>query len=76
MCGVVHARRMGLVLLLGPAYTVGWVFPGKSGVGPRVEDEDDAGWIGWLNLGLGLFCTVLVIAVEIIPRVLRARREL
>ncbi|WME21912.1 hypothetical protein [Brachybacterium sp. GU-2] len=65
----------GLVLLLDPAYTVGWVFPGKSGVGPRVEDEDDAWGIGWLTLGLGLFCTVLVIDVEIIPRVRRAGRE-
>lgn len=65
----------GLVLLLDPAYTVGWVFPGKSGVGARVVDEDDAWWIGWLILGLGLFCTVTVIAVEIIPRLRRARRE-
>ena len=39
-----------------------------------VEDEDDAWWIGWLILGLGLFCTVTVIAVEIIPRLRRARR--
>ncbi|GAA1329488.1 hypothetical protein GCM10009592_18820 [Brachybacterium rhamnosum] len=65
----------GLVLLLDPAYTVGWVFPGKSGVGARVVDEDDAWRIGWLILGLGLFCTVTVIAVEIIPRLRRARRE-
>lgn len=64
----------GLVLLLDPAYTVGWVFPGKSGVGARVEDEDDAWWSGWLILGLRLFCTVTVIAVEIIPRLRRARR--
>ena len=62
-------------LTLDPAYTVGWVFPGKSGVGARVVDEDDAWWIGWLVLGLGLFCTVTVIAVEIIPRIRRARRE-
>ena len=65
----------GLVLLLDPAYTVGWVFPGKGSVGPRVEDEGDARFLGWLNLGMGVVCAVLIIAVEIIPSIRSARRE-
>ncbi|UVY85547.1 hypothetical protein NLU66_08145 [Brachybacterium sp. NBEC-018] len=65
----------GLVMLLDPEYAIGWVFPGKSGVGGRVEDEDDAWLIGWLILISGLFGTVAVPALEIIPRIRRARRE-
>lgn len=65
----------GLVALLHPEYTVGWTFPGRAGVGADIDDEDDAWRIGWTVLGLGVFCLMLVIAVEIIPRIRRARAQ-
>lgn len=65
----------GLVALLYPEYTVGWRFPTKGGGGMRVEDEDDALWIGWAVLGMGVACAVLIITVEILPRLRRARME-
>ena len=56
-----------------PAYTVGWRFPTKGGGGMRVEDEADALWIGWSVLGMGVVCAALIITVEILPRIRRAR---
>lgn len=65
----------GLVMLLYPEYTVGWQFPGKSGGGLHVEEADDAWWIGWTVLGTGVFSAALIIMVEILPSVRRARAE-
>ncbi|WP_105565472.1 hypothetical protein [Microbacterium halophytorum] len=65
----------GLVMLLYPEYTVGWRTPGKSGGGMRVEEVEDAQWIGWSVLGMGVFCAALIITVEILPSIRRARAE-
>lgn len=65
----------GLVALLYPAYAVGWRFPGRGGGGMRVEDAADAWWIGWSVLGMGVVCAALIITVEILPRIRRARVE-
>ncbi|MGD7732794.1 hypothetical protein ACQCX5_07510 [Propionibacteriaceae bacterium G57] len=59
----------GLVLLLYPEYTIGWRFPGRGGRGMHVKDEADAVWIGWSVLGMGIICAVVIIAVEILPRI-------
>ena len=59
----------GLVALLYPDYTVGWRFPGRGSGGMRIEDPDDAAWVGWTVLVSGVVCTVLIITIEIIPRI-------
>lgn len=66
----------GLVALLYPEYTVGWRFPTKGGSGGmRIEDEADALWVGWSVLSMGVACAVLIITVEILPRIRKARMK-
>jgi hypothetical protein len=65
----------GLVALLNPEYTVGWGFPTEGGGGVRVEDEADAWWIGWTVLSTEVACAALIITVEMLPRIRRARAK-
>lgn len=64
-----------LVALLYPECAVGWTFPGKCGGGLRVLDVDDAWPASWVVVSLVVAAAVLVLTVEIIPRIRGTRSK-
>jgi hypothetical protein len=65
----------GLVALLNPEYTIGWLIPGKGGGSIEITGESSAHLAGVTLLSLGVLAVVLTLVVGIRVYLGEARRE-